>query len=146
MKQRCARLLRRRFSIPSFSSQSLRSRSPTRRTGSLYFRFWRARSLRVVFQTRRSAELERLYTFGRAVLLIDNNEPFPKQVVMRLAETFDLDAAALYDQRNGEIYRAGPLEFDGGLRTSHTRWKWRDAASGCEPLLSTRWPMSSRRR
>ena len=43
----------------------------------------------------RQQDLERLYTFGRAILLIDQNEPFAKQVCQKLAETFGLTAAAL---------------------------------------------------
>jgi two-component system, OmpR family, sensor histidine kinase KdpD len=61
----------------------------------------------------RQRDLERLYTFGRAILLIGDAEPFPKQLARRLAETFELDAVALYESRGGEIYRAGPEEFDG---------------------------------
>jgi two-component system sensor histidine kinase KdpD len=61
----------------------------------------------------RQQDLERLYTFGRAILLIDTQEPFAKQVCQKLAETFGLTAAALYERGSGQIYRAGPLEFEG---------------------------------
>jgi two-component system sensor histidine kinase KdpD len=61
----------------------------------------------------RQQDLERLYTFGRAILLIDANEPFAKQLCSKLAKTFELTAAALYEPRSDQIYRAGPLEFDG---------------------------------
>jgi len=61
----------------------------------------------------RQQDLERLYTFGRAILLIDDGAPFAKQLAQKLADTFELNAAALYDKRTGEIYRAGPLDFDG---------------------------------
>jgi two-component system, OmpR family, sensor histidine kinase KdpD len=61
----------------------------------------------------RQQDLERLYTFGRAILLIDNSEPFAKQLIRRLAETFELKAVALYDSRSGEIFQAGPLDFEG---------------------------------
>ena len=61
----------------------------------------------------RQQDLERLYTFGRAILLIDNSEPFAKQLIKRLAETFELNAVALYDSRSGEIFQAGPLDFEG---------------------------------
>jgi two-component system sensor histidine kinase KdpD len=61
----------------------------------------------------RQQDLERLYSFGRAILLIDSKEPFAKQLIIRLAETFELTAAALYERRSGEIYRAGPVDFDG---------------------------------
>jgi len=61
----------------------------------------------------RQQDLERLYTFGRAILLVDNTEPFAKQLMNRLAETFELNAVALYEPRSGEIYRAGPVDFEG---------------------------------
>lgn len=61
----------------------------------------------------RQQDLERLYTFSRAILLIDNTEPFPKQLVRKLADIFELSAAVLYERRTEEFYRAGPLDFDG---------------------------------
>ena len=61
----------------------------------------------------RQQDLERLYTFGRAILLIDNNEPFAKQLTRKLADAFELSAVALYEPRTAEIYRAGPLDFEG---------------------------------
>src|ERR1019366_5083385 len=36
----------------------------------------------------RQQEVERLYTFSRAILLIDSSEPFPRQLVRILADTF----------------------------------------------------------
>jgi two-component system sensor histidine kinase KdpD len=68
---------------------------------------------RAVDAVQRQRDLERLYTFGRSILLIGDSEPFPKQLIRRVAETFELEAAALYEPRSGEIYRAGPLDFDG---------------------------------
>ncbi len=61
----------------------------------------------------RQQDVERLYTFSRAILLIDNSEPFPKQLVRKLADVFELGSAVLYDRRSEEFYRAGPLEFEG---------------------------------
>ncbi len=61
----------------------------------------------------RKQDVERLYTFSRALLLIGGGEPFPKQLVRKLAETFVLNAVCLYERRSGEFYRAGPGEFDG---------------------------------
>ena len=61
----------------------------------------------------RQQDLERLYTFSRAILLIDSGEPFQKQLAHKLAEIFDLGALVLYDRRTGEFYRAGPSDFDG---------------------------------
>jgi two-component system sensor histidine kinase KdpD len=61
----------------------------------------------------RQQDLERLYTFSRAILLIDNTEPFPKQLMRKLAEIFELSATVLYERRSEEFYRAGPSEFEG---------------------------------
>ena len=61
----------------------------------------------------RQQDLERLYTFSRAILLIDNTEPFPKQLVQKLADIFELSAAVLYERRAEEFHRAGPSDFDG---------------------------------
>jgi two-component system sensor histidine kinase KdpD len=61
----------------------------------------------------RQRDIERLYTFSRAILLIDPVEPLAKQLTRKLAEVFGLTAAVLYDRRTGEMHRAGPSEFDG---------------------------------
>src|SRR3984885_7852501 len=61
----------------------------------------------------RQRDIERLYTFSRAILLIDPVEPVARQLARKLAEVFDLQAAVLYDRRTGEIHRAGPSDFDG---------------------------------
>jgi two-component system sensor histidine kinase KdpD len=58
-------------------------------------------------------DVERLYTFSRAILLIDGGEAVAKQLVRRLADIFDLSAAVLYERRTGEFHRAGPSDFDG---------------------------------
>lgn len=61
----------------------------------------------------RQRDVERLYTFSRAILLIGKTEPFPRQLVRKLAETFELSAVVLYERRTDEFYRAGPADFDG---------------------------------
>jgi len=61
----------------------------------------------------RQADLESLYTFSRAILLIDDAEPFAKQLVRKLADVFQFDAVVLYDRRGNEVYRAGPSDFEG---------------------------------
>jgi two-component system sensor histidine kinase KdpD len=58
-------------------------------------------------------EVERLYTFSRGILLIEEGEAFPKQLARSLAQVFELRAVVLYDRRTGEFHRAGPAEFDG---------------------------------
>lgn len=61
----------------------------------------------------RQRDIERLYTFSRGILLIDPVEPVAKQLARKLAEVFSLRSVVLYDRRSGEIYRAGPSDFDG---------------------------------
>lgn len=61
----------------------------------------------------RQQDLERLYTFSRAILLIEKTEVFPNQLVRKLAEIFELSAVVLYDRRTEKFYRAGPSEFGG---------------------------------
>ncbi len=61
----------------------------------------------------RQQDLERLYTFSRAILLIDDTEPFPKQLVRKLAEIFELNAVVLFERSTEEFYRAGPSDLDG---------------------------------
>ena len=61
----------------------------------------------------RQQDVERLYTFSRAILLIDSSEPFPRQLVRILADTFQVSAVVLFERRTEEFYRAGPSDFDG---------------------------------
>lgn len=61
----------------------------------------------------RQKDIERLYSFSRAILLIESSETFPAQLIRKLAEIFELDLAILYDCRTGEFYRAGPSEVAG---------------------------------
>ena len=61
----------------------------------------------------RQRDVERLYTFSRAILLIESTVSFPRDLTQKLAETFGLTAAVLYDRRRDEFYRAGPFEFEG---------------------------------
>jgi two-component system sensor histidine kinase KdpD len=61
----------------------------------------------------RQQDLERLYTFSRAILLVGDTEPFPRQLVRKLAETFELSSVVLYERRTEEFYRAGPADFEG---------------------------------
>ncbi|HTW65785.1 MAG TPA: ATP-binding protein [Bryobacteraceae bacterium] len=71
----------------------------------------------------RQRDIERLYTFSRAILLIDPVEPVAKQLARKLAEVFALDAVVLFERRSGEMHRAGPADFDG------SEDQLRDAAS-----------------
>jgi two-component system, OmpR family, sensor histidine kinase KdpD len=60
----------------------------------------------------RQQDIERLYTFSRAILLIDSSESFPAQLIQKLADIFQLSLAVLYDRRADAFYRAGPLEVE----------------------------------
>jgi two-component system sensor histidine kinase KdpD len=61
----------------------------------------------------RQQDIERLYTFSRAILLVSDGADFAKQLAQKLAEVFGLTAAVLFDRRTGEIHRAGPADFEG---------------------------------
>ncbi len=61
----------------------------------------------------RRQDVEHLYTFSRAILLIEEGEPFPRQLAQKLADTFPVTAVVLYDRRTGETYRAGPGDLEG---------------------------------
>jgi two-component system, OmpR family, sensor histidine kinase KdpD len=60
----------------------------------------------------RQQDIERLYTFSRAILLIDNSEAFGTQLVRKLADIFQLRAVSLYDRRTGDFYRAGSSDLE----------------------------------
>ena len=59
----------------------------------------------------RQRDVERLYTFSRAILLGADTEPFAGFLVRRLAEIFELNGAVLFDGRSGKFYRAGTAEL-----------------------------------
>jgi two-component system sensor histidine kinase KdpD len=61
----------------------------------------------------RQKDIERLYAFSRTILLIDNSENFSAQLILKLAEIFQLDLAMLYDRRANAFFRAGPSEAKG---------------------------------
>lgn len=67
---------------------------------------------RTLEAVRRQEDIERLYSFSRAILLVNGPDPLPKQLAHKLAETFHFQSVVLYDRRNDELYCAGPLEFD----------------------------------
>jgi two-component system sensor histidine kinase KdpD len=61
----------------------------------------------------RQRDVERLYTFSRAILLIEKSESMPKHLIRKLADIFELNAVVLYERRTDEFHRAGPLDFEG---------------------------------
>ena len=56
-------------------------------------------------------DLEHLYAFSRAMLLIDRTAPFPQQLLDKLAEIFELGAAVLYERHTGAFYRTGSPRY-----------------------------------
>jgi two-component system, OmpR family, sensor histidine kinase KdpD len=60
----------------------------------------------------RRQDIERLYAFSRAILLMDNTEPFGTQLIRKLADIFQLQAASLYNRRTGEFCRAGSPDLE----------------------------------
>jgi two-component system sensor histidine kinase KdpD len=68
---------------------------------------------RAVDAINRQKDLERLYTFSRAILLIDEGEPFARQLAAKLAEILELGAVVLYERASDRFFRSGPLDFDG---------------------------------
>ena len=61
----------------------------------------------------RQQDLERLYTFSRAILLIAGGESVARELIRKLTDTFEFETAVLFDRRSGEFHRAGPGESDG---------------------------------
>jgi two-component system sensor histidine kinase KdpD len=61
----------------------------------------------------RRQDVERLYTFSRALLLIEPGDLFAKELAAKLAEVFQMNAVVLFDRRTGQFFRAGPAEFEG---------------------------------
>ena len=71
----------------------------------------------------RQRDLEHLYAFSRAMLLIDRAAPFPQQLLDKLAEIFELRAAVLFERNASVFYRTGTPDIgfedlDGQLRGS----------------------------
>jgi two-component system sensor histidine kinase KdpD len=67
----------------------------------------------------RQRDLERLYAFSRAMLLIDKRDPFAKQLIEKLANIFNLESALLYERHTGDSYCvgvAGPERLETDLR------------------------------
>jgi two-component system sensor histidine kinase KdpD len=61
----------------------------------------------------RQQHIERLYSFSRAILLIDSSEAFPELMIQKLADIFQFDFVMLYDRRTHAFYRSGPSDIEG---------------------------------
>lgn len=68
---------------------------------------------RTVEALSRQRDLERLYAFSRALLLSEAGASAPVAIARRIAETFELAAVGVYDQRTDVIAWAGPLDVSG---------------------------------
>lgn len=60
----------------------------------------------------RRAEVERLYSLSRALLLMDASQPIANQIVQRIAVSCDFPLVALYVRSSGDVYTAGVADFD----------------------------------
>lgn len=58
----------------------------------------------------RQRDLERLYAFSRALLLVESGPSGRTSIVRHMVEIFDLPFAALYDHEADTVYRAGSVE------------------------------------
>ncbi len=58
----------------------------------------------------RQRDLERLYALSRALLLSDGDGPISGAIAHHVAQTFELKAVALYDQRTDVVSWAGSME------------------------------------
>jgi two-component system, OmpR family, sensor histidine kinase KdpD len=61
----------------------------------------------------RQRDIERLYSFSRAILLTERGIPFGQQLAQKLVEIFRLEAVALFDLGTGEFHRAGSPALEG---------------------------------
>ena len=66
----------------------------------------------------RGAEMERLYSFSRAILLTDaaqgeGSDSIAGQIARQLVQVFDCPGAAVFDAASGQLQSAGPENLDG---------------------------------
>jgi len=66
---------------------------------------------RTIDTVARQRDLERLYALSRSLLLSDTDSSFARVIAQRIAESFELDAVALYDQHADQVSWAGPREL-----------------------------------
>ncbi|HWJ57935.1 MAG TPA: ATP-binding protein [Vicinamibacterales bacterium] len=87
----------------------------------------RARHLEAVARQR---DLERLYTLSRGLLLAEEGGAAPAGIARHIADAFELEGLALYDQHTGTIVRAGRTdlpEVDARLRdVARQATTWRE--------------------
>lgn len=60
----------------------------------------------------RQAEMERLYTLSRAMMLADAGHDVARQVAQWIAQTFDVRGVVIYDRRTEKFSRAGAVDIE----------------------------------
>lgn len=56
---------------------------------------------------RRGMEMERLYSLGRSIMLMDENRPVGEQIAQELARICEIPAIAIYDRRADAVFIGG---------------------------------------
>jgi two-component system sensor histidine kinase KdpD len=59
----------------------------------------------------RQRDLERLYAFGRSLLLFDNDAALPPGIARAMADAFELAGVALYDHQTGVVSLGGATDL-----------------------------------
>ncbi|MGH9431337.1 MAG: sensor histidine kinase [Terriglobia bacterium] len=59
----------------------------------------------------RQMEMEKLYTLGRAILLIETTPPPARGITHQIARIFGFSAVAFFDRRAGAVYHSGPEDL-----------------------------------
>jgi two-component system, OmpR family, sensor histidine kinase KdpD len=58
----------------------------------------------------REQDIEKLYSFSRAILLIDSAQSAPAQLARQVSQVFDSPSVAIYDAQQDQIFWGGPVE------------------------------------
>jgi two-component system sensor histidine kinase KdpD len=61
----------------------------------------------------REQDIEKLYSFSRAILLIDAAQSAPAQLARQVSQVFDSPSVAIYDVQQDQVYWGGPVEKPG---------------------------------
>ncbi len=72
----------------------------------------RAKRRTIEAYTRR-AEMERLYSLSRALMITEGQAEVSKQIADQIAQAFPLDAVTIFDRSSGVISRSGPHDMPG---------------------------------
>lgn len=61
----------------------------------------------------REQDIEKLYSFSRAILLIDAAQSAPAQLARQISQVFDSQSVAIYDAQQDQVFWGGPTETPG---------------------------------